>query len=92
MEAAVKKMGEELRLWGLKIGHLAARAERAGIGPGYEAVMYIDELKALHAIAQSRLEAYQAAGEREGEQERERLRAELKSACDELGAALDGSP
>jgi hypothetical protein len=46
--------------------------------------MHIDELKALHAIAQSKLEEFRTAQATE----RARLEAEMKSAWDELEAAF----
>ncbi len=46
--------------------------------------MHVDELKALLAIAQSRFDAYRAAGDTE----RGHLKVELKRAWDEIDAAF----
>ena len=84
MEAAVEKMEAQLKLWSLKIDDLAAKTQRAGVQAGFDALMYIDELKALHAIAQSKFDEFRAAGDAE----RARLKAEMKSAWNELDAAF----
>jgi multidrug resistance efflux pump len=82
MEAAVEKMEAQLKLWGLQIHKLAAKTQKAGARARFEDLMYIDELKALHAIAQSRFDEFRGAGDTE----RARLRAEMSSAWDELDA------
>jgi uncharacterized protein (UPF0335 family) len=46
--------------------------------------MHIDELKALHAIAQSKLEEFRTAQATE----RARLEAEIKTALEDLKAAF----
>ena len=84
MEAAVEKMEAQLKLWGLQIHKLVAKIQKAGARARFEDLMYIDELKALHAIAQSRLDEFRTAGD----PERARLRAEMKSAWNELDTAF----
>jgi hypothetical protein len=84
MEAAVERMEGHLRLWRLQIDELASRTQRLGAQPRFDSLMHVDELKALLAIAQSKFDAYRAAGEAE----RRQLKIELKRAWDELEAAL----
>ena len=87
MEAAMKKMESQLELWGLKISEVAARTYRVGVPARHETLMGVDELKALHAIAQEKFDAFKAAKD----QQRARLEAGLKIAWRELEAAF-GSP
>jgi len=84
MEAAVEKMAAQLKRWSLKIESLAAHTQEADARARFEDLIYIDELKVLHAIAQSKLDEFTAAGA----PERERLKADMKDAWNELGAAL----
>ncbi len=84
MEAAVEKMEAQLKRWRLKIDDLAAKTQVAGSQAGFDALMYVDELKALHAIARSRLDEFRAAKQTE----RKRLTAEMKRAWNELDAAF----
>lgn len=87
MEASVQKMEAQLKLWSLEIDDLAAKTHLAGTRSGFDALMYVDELKALHAIAQARFDEYRAAGDAE----RARLRATMKRAWDELDDAFKTS-
>ena len=84
MEAAAEKMEVQLKLWRLQINKLAAMVQRPGVPAGFDALMYIDELKGLHAIAQSRFDEFRAAGSAG----RVRLKAEMESALNELDAAF----
>ena len=84
MEADVEKMEAQLKQWGLRIEHLAAKTRKTGVPTRFDAIMDIDELKALHAIAQAKLDAFQATKDTE----RARRKAELKWAWNELGAAF----
>jgi len=84
MDAAVEKIEAQLKLWSLKIDYLATKTQMAGVQAGFDALMYVDELKALHAIAQSKFDEFRAAGDTE----RARLKAEMKSAWNELDAAF----
>jgi hypothetical protein len=83
--AAVGKMETQLKLWGTRIDKFAARTQKAGSLARFEDLLYIDELKALLAIAQSKLDEFRAGGDAE----RARLEAEVKSACNELDAAFN---
>ena len=84
MEAAVEKMEAQLKRWEVKIDNLAAKTQTAGVQAGFDALMYVDELKALHAIAQSKFDEFRKAGDTE----RRRLKTEMKSAWNELDAAF----
>lgn len=86
MEAAVQKMEAQLKLWGMKIDQLAAKTQKAGARARFEDLMRIDELKALHAIAQLKLSEFTAVAA--GDARRARLKAALKSAWSELDAAF----
>ena len=83
-EAAVAKMEAQLKLWSLQIDELAVRTQMPGVRAGFEALMYIDELKVLHAIAQSKFDEFRAAGGAG----QARLKTEMESACNELAAAF----
>lgn len=84
MEAAVEKMEAQLKLWSVEIDSLAAKTQMPGVQAGFDALMQVDELKALHAIAQSRFDKFRAAGDAG----RVHLKAEMDSACSELDAAF----
>lgn len=84
MEPAVEKMEAQLKLWSLKIDHLATETQVAGVQARFDALMYVDELKALHAIAQSKLIELKAVGDTR----RARLKAEMKCAWNDLDAAF----
>lgn len=83
-EAGRKKMEEQLGLWALSIDKLVARTQMAGVQAGFETHTHIDELKALHAIAQAKFDEFGAAEA----PERARLAAGMKRAWRELGAAF----
>jgi hypothetical protein len=87
MDEAVEKMEAQLKLWRLKIDDLAAKTEMAGSQARFDALIYVDELKALHAIAQLKLDEFRAAGDTE----RKRLKAGMKKAWRELEAAFKNS-
>jgi hypothetical protein len=84
MEADVEEMGAQLKLWSTKIHGIAEQAQKAGARTRFEDLVHVDELKALHAIAQSKFDQFGAAGK----PERARLRSELKRAWNELDAAF----
>ncbi len=84
MDAVVEKMEAQLKLCGLKIHRLAARTQQVGTRARFEDLMYIDELKALHAIAQSKFDEFGSAEY----SERPRLKAAMKSAWNELDDAF----
>jgi hypothetical protein len=84
VKTAVEKMEAQLGLWCGKIDKLATEAQMARVPAGFDTVMYIDELKALCAIAQSKLHEFRAAGFAE----QELLTPGMKSAWGELQAAI----
>ena len=55
MDKALAAMGAQLELWSLRIDALVARSQRVGVRTGFETLMYIDELKVLHALAKLKL-------------------------------------
>jgi len=84
MEPAMEKMEAQLKRWSLRIDHLAAKTEAAGIRTGFDTLIYVDELKALYAIAHSKFVEFRAAEDTR----QARLKAELKTAWDDLEAAF----
>jgi hypothetical protein len=84
MDAAVEKVEAQLKLWGTKIDRLADKAQRVGARTRFEDLLYIDELKALHVIAQAKLDGFKAAGAAQ----RAVLKAGMKTAWEELDAAF----
>lgn len=84
MEPALEKMDAQLKRWSLRIDHLAAKTQVLGVRAGFDAHIYVDELKALHAIALAKFNEFKA-GE---DTRRVRLKAEMKSAWDDLDAAF----
>jgi hypothetical protein len=87
MDAAVETMEAQLELWSSKIDQLAAKTESAGVRAGFDVVTYIDELKALRAIAHSKLVEFKAAVAVE-DARRTRLKAAMKGTWNELDAAF----
>lgn len=85
MEAAMERMEAQLRNWHLKIDRLAAAIQVAGVPVDFEALVYIDELKALHAIARSKLDQFKAAESTE----RGHLETGMRSAWSDLEEALE---
>ena len=84
MEALMEKVEAQLKLWSLRIDDLAAKAQAPGVAAGFDALMYIDELKALHAAAKSKFDEFRAAGDAD----RARLTTEMESAFTELDTAF----
>jgi len=85
MEPTMEKMEAQLKHWSLRIDGLAAKMEMTGVRRGFDSLIYVDELKALYAIANSKFIEFRAA-----ENTRQvRLRAELKTAWDDLEAAFN---
>lgn len=84
MDTDVEKLETQLELWRLQIDGQVARTQVPGVQAGFDALMRIDELKALHAIARSKLDAFKA-GE---ESRRARLIEEMRHAWSELDAAF----
>ena len=84
MQAAETKIKAQLEFWSLRIDHLAARTQMSGGEPSFAALVHIDELKAMHAIAQAKFDALRAGGALE----RVRLEVELKRAVNDLAVAI----
>lgn len=84
MDATMQKMEAQLKRWNARIDNLATRTQLAGVGAGFDALLYIDELKALHAIAQAKFDAFGAAKDAV----RPRLQIELDQAWRELECAF----
>jgi hypothetical protein len=61
-EANVGKMEAQLSHWGAKLDELVAKAEEAGGEVKVDYRKRIDELKAKHQAAHSKLEEFKAAG------------------------------
>jgi hypothetical protein len=85
MEQVAKTMEAQLKRWGLKIDRLAAKTEIVGVKTGFDTLMHIDELKALHAIAKAKLLELKAAGDKS----RARLETEMTNAGNDLEAAIN---
>jgi hypothetical protein len=85
MEQVAEAMEARLKRWGLKIDRLAAKAEIAGVKTGFDTLMHIDELKALHAIAEAKLLEFKLAGDTS----RARLETEMTNAGEDLEAAIN---
>ena len=84
MEPSMEEMEAQLEIWSLKIDKLVAKTQRAGVQARFEVLMYVDELKALHAIAQSKLSACKAVEDTR----RTHLEGEMQSAWGDLVAAF----
>lgn len=83
-EAAVDKLEAQLRLWSSKIDDLVATTQLTGVPVRFETLICIDELKALHAIAQLRFDEFTAAKD----PDRSRLKIRMKRAWNELDVAF----
>jgi hypothetical protein len=84
MAPGVEEMEAQLEHWSSQIDRLAAETQGAEVQARFDALMYVDELKALHAIARSKLIELQGAEDAT----RARLQAEMKGAWDDLDAAF----
>jgi hypothetical protein len=78
-------MEAQLTKWRLRIARLAGAVHGVGNRKDFDALVYIDELKLLHAIARWKLDEFKAAG---GE-ERSVLKAGLNGAWSDLELALE---
>lgn len=76
----------QLERWGREIHEQAELAQRTRGRMRFTDLLRIDELKVLHAIAQTRFDELCAAG---GSHERDRLEVEVQDAWLELAAAFD---
>lgn len=85
MNEAVRKQREtQLGLWARKIDDLAARTLVTNVRIAFDAHLYIDELKALLAVAQAKFDELDTA--KNGN--RPRIEAGLKAAWGDLEAAF----
>jgi hypothetical protein len=84
MEAHVGKMETQLKQWGMKLDELMAKAEEAGTDAKADYRKHIDDLKAKHLVAQSKLDELRAAGHDEWQS----LKAGVESAWTELDVAF----
>jgi hypothetical protein len=84
MEQVAETMEAQLKRWGLKIDRLAAKTEIVGVQTGFDTLMHIDELKALHAIAEAKLLEFKVAVDTS----RARLETEMTDAGNDLEAAF----
>jgi hypothetical protein len=84
MLPGVEEMEAQLERWSSQIDRLAAKVQGAGGESGFDTLMYVDELKALHVIAASKLIELKEAEEAT----RTRLQAAMKRAWAELEAAF----
>lgn len=88
MDHALQSMNAQLDVWAMKIEALTARYQEAGVMRRFDTVLYLDELRALHAVARCNLDAFRTAGG----QERTDLEPGMKAAWDELAAAIRRRP
>jgi hypothetical protein len=83
--ASIQDRIAQLAIWGQKINELSEQAQRAGARTRFEDLLFIDELKALHAIAQTKFDEFGAATD----PQRAGLEIEVQSAWVDLAAAFD---
>ena len=84
MLEATAKIQVQLEFWSLRIDHLAARTQMSRGEPSFDALVHIDELKALLALARAKIEALVAGAGRE----QPGLEGELKCAMNDLAIAI----
>jgi hypothetical protein len=82
MEPVLEQMEAQLKVWRLKIDRLAVKTD--GVQTSFDTLLHIDELKALHAIAQSKFIQFKAAGD----PSRARLETEMTNAWKDLEATF----
>jgi hypothetical protein len=75
----------QLAIWGRKISELAEKVQGVDARARFEDLLFIDELKVLHAIAQSKLDELGSATD----PQRAGLEVEVQSAWADLAAAFD---
>ena len=83
--ASIQDRKAELAIWRRKISELSEQSQRVNARVRFEDLLFIDELKALHAIVQTKFDELGAAT---GPQ-RAGLEIEMQSAWVELAAAFD---
>jgi hypothetical protein len=87
VERAMKRMEEQLEAWGRKIDFMVSEEQLAGNRPEIDALLRLDELKLLYAVAREKLDEFKA-GEKKGAGERTLRKGELEKAWRELEAAF----
>lgn len=84
MAREATERARELEFWGRRIRELTEQTQRAGKRTSFEVIMNLDELRALHVIATSRMQAlYAATGA-----ERTSIEGEIDIMSSELQSAL----
>jgi hypothetical protein len=84
MDGTTLEMEAQLRNWHRRITRLAGTVHGIGAPRDFEALVYIDELKVLHATARLKLEEFKAAGD----VERRSLASGLRNAWGDMEAAV----
>jgi hypothetical protein len=84
MQEVAEKVRAQLEFWSSRIDHMAARTQMSQGEPSFDALVQIDELKALLALAHAKLDAF--TGSTGAEQPRRRR--ELNGAIDDLAVAI----
>lgn len=83
-ESNAGKMETQLKQWGAKLDELLAKAEEAGTEAKIDYRKRIDDLKAKHRVAQTKLDEIRAAGSEKWET----LRTGVERAWNELESAI----
>lgn len=84
MSREAAERARELEFWGRRIRELTEQTQRIGRQTSFEVLMNLDELRALHVIATSRLDALHAATGAE----RTSIEGEIDIMSSELQSAL----
>jgi len=79
-------MEAQLERWSARIDQLAAKSQAAGVQPGFDGLIHVDELKVLHAIAKAKLKELMTAKGGAGQIQ---LEVEMMVAWEELRAAFE---
>lgn len=88
MPAPGRKLEKQLERWGSRVDRLVARSLAQGAPSNFGALMRIDEIKVLYALALARLEEWKEAPESDWA----RLEVEAEQAMEELDAAFKKRP
>jgi hypothetical protein len=85
MAESIEDRIAQLERWSLRISELSDRMPHARAVVRFDDVLHLDELKVLHAIAQTKFDAFQAAAG----PERAALEVEVQDVWAELAAAFE---
>lgn len=88
VEVALETMETQLGVWAVEIESLTAGYLKFGTQSRFDTLIYLDELRCLHAIARSNLDVYRTAGATE----RAELEPGLRADWDDLVAAMKRQP